>query len=305
MSRLIHRLLREGFRFHPAFSTLLTQSQMGRARRVLMQELERAELIVADNVAEYLYSQTDQEIWDIRHDFPCVAPPFERFFIEFRHPHRVLSESHGTFDVKDEIIIGCLFEAIELPSSIQRDGSKWAMHITTFEEVNGACILSPVMYGNTVTEQGAFCSNGIWGVQASPGFANVAHGLTEHYASIFFVPFLTLSFLHCKNVKYVEEQTPSRLRHSYEKKAGRAMIRVHTLEITPLKQILRREGASQSVGLKRALHICRGHFKDYRERGLFGRVKGVFWWDSCVRGSAGAGIDLHDYQMNKPGEVVF
>jgi len=30
--------------------------------------------------------------------------------------------------------------------------------------------------------------------------------------------------------------------------------------------------------------VYRGHFKDYREKGLFGRHKGLFWWSSHVRG---------------------
>ena len=38
--------------------------------------------------------------------------------------------------------------------------------------------------------------------------------------------------------------------------------------------------AKDPAGLKRALHICRGHFKDYREgRGLFAKTHGIWWWD--------------------------
>ena len=40
---------------------------------------------------------------------------------------------------------------------------------------------------------------------------------------------------------------------------------------------LEREGDIQHIGLKRALHICRGHFKDYTiGKGLFGKVRGCF-----------------------------
>ena len=34
----------------------------------------------------------------------------------------------------------------------------------------------------------------------------------------------------------------------------------------------------------KALHFVRGHFKDYSVKGLFGKYKKVYWWDSQVRG---------------------
>jgi hypothetical protein len=36
------------------------------------------------------------------------------------------------------------------------------------------------------------------------------------------------------------------------------------------------------------MHICRGHFKDYREgRGLFGKYHQLVWHPSLVRGTKG------------------
>ena len=72
-----------------------------------------------------------------------------------------------------------------------------------------------------------------------------------------------------------------------------------------MKQILRTEGQSQSTGIKQGLHICRGHFKDYtRGRGLFGRFKGLYWWDSQVRGTAEKGIVVKDYRVSCLTPVV-
>jgi hypothetical protein len=64
-----------------------------------------------------------------------------------------------------------------------------------------------------------------------------------------------------------------------------------TLVIEPLKQILRQEGGHQQGGnsLQKALHICRGHFRDYREgRGLFGKYHQLVWMPSLVRGTRGS-----------------
>ena len=71
-----------------------------------------------------------------------------------------------------------------------------------------------------------------------------------------------------------------------------------TLEIEPMKRILRTEGQSEKTGLRQALHICRGHFKDYSKGGgLFGKYKGLYWWESQVRGSVSEGTIVKDYSV--------
>jgi len=70
------------------------------------------------------------------------------------------------------------------------------------------------------------------------------------------------------------------------------------LEIEPMKKVLKSEGNIDEVGLQRALHICRGHFKDYSNgKGLFGKHKGLYWWDSTVRGTESEGKIIKDYNI--------
>jgi hypothetical protein len=54
------------------------------------------------------------------------------------------------------------------------------------------------------------------------------------------------------------------------------------------------------VGLKRALHICRGHFKDYTKRGLFGKIHGVFWWSEHLAGALQRGLVKKEYSVRPP-----
>ena len=75
-----------------------------------------------------------------------------------------------------------------------------------------------------------------------------------------------------------------------------------TLEIEPMKRALKHEGQSETAGLKKALHICRGHFKDYSKHGLFGKYKGLYWWDSHVRGSTEEGVVVKDYAVKPKRE---
>jgi hypothetical protein len=49
------------------------------------------------------------------------------------------------------------------------------------------------------------------------------------------------------------------------------------------------------------MHICRGHFKDFTEKGLFGdqKMKGTFWWHSYVRGTPHR-VMFKDYNISGP-----
>jgi hypothetical protein len=78
-------------------------------------------------------------------------------------------------------------------------------------------------------------------------------------------------------------------------------VRYHTINIEPMKKVLRTEGQIESQGLKRALHICRGHFSTYsEERPLFGKVAGTFWIPAHVRGEAKEGLVISDYRVKGP-----
>lgn len=50
-----------------------------------------------------------------------------------------------------------------------------------------------------------------------------------------------------------------------------------------------------------AMHTCRGHFADYRKgKGLFGKLKGLYWINSHVRGSEEHGVVEKDYAVAAP-----
>jgi hypothetical protein len=57
-----------------------------------------AQVIDATNIAEYYYAQNPKETWNLARtsDFPNLTPPFQRFWIEARHPSKIVSETHGT-----------------------------------------------------------------------------------------------------------------------------------------------------------------------------------------------------------------
>lgn len=111
-----------------------------------------------------------------------------------------------------------------------------------------------------------------------------------------------ISLLHCKNTTVQVQEVPERLQKARQRRGRPPLFRYHMLEIEPMRRILRSEGRSRETGLRRAMHICRGHFKDYREKGLFGKEthKGIYWWDMHVRGSAKEGVVAKDYKVKAP-----
>jgi hypothetical protein len=112
---------------------------------------------------------------------------------------------------------------------------------------------------------------------------------------------LANSFLHCRNVSTEEHVPSAKLNKAYLRRHGLPLVRYKTLTIEPMKRILRKEGQVEANGLSKALYICRGHFKDYRESaGLFGKHKGLFWWDMHARGALDHGVVVKDYAIKLP-----
>jgi hypothetical protein len=73
--------------------SLLEELQSGRTADVLPDADIQPFLI--DNVAEYLYAGTDKEVWKAEEDFPCLAPPFPCFWMEFHQPSKIVSSVPG------------------------------------------------------------------------------------------------------------------------------------------------------------------------------------------------------------------
>jgi hypothetical protein len=171
-------------------------------------------------------------------------------------------------------------------------------------------IVGPVLYGNfLVTQSGRMLpmpsrysdtQQGQWAIEYGEYLSQEER---EEWLSLgrvrLYPMWLALSFLHCKNVTLATED-PCHSRKPPRK--GEACRRLHykVLNIQPMQEVLRREGGQAQHGLKKALHICRGYFKDYRERSLFGKYQGLFWWEAHVRGASTHGVVAKDYRVQPP-----
>ncbi len=118
-----------------------------------------------------------------------------------------------------------------------------------------------------------------------------------------------LALMHCDNVKEIElPPSPPVVRKRQNRSAARRPvpeIRYKTLTVTP--RAARHRGADDGEESAngdgevepKALHFVRGHFKDYSVKGLFGKYKKVYWWDSQVRGEVKGGVVDKDYRVNR------
>jgi hypothetical protein len=349
------------------------------------QDLRSAEVFVIDNVAEYLYAQTDQEEWDVKSDFPCLAPPFPSFWMEYGRPSKIVSRIHGTQSNRDlPYRIGLWFQAMEpgdlvhklkaapeatndelrflaqelekrLTPQIDRelrtlheagislfsteakerlsapakivlnllgrykslkafdrpgfeDGfraeqevlkTRWMVLCLNFMQMaRHGPIIGPIgQHVLYLSETGAVADQ-----QCS---FNAALIQEKHWAdggggisTIWFPGLLAISFCHCKNVTIrAAETVPEKLARRQKERGRLPGLAYKVLEIGPMKAVLERTQTEHATGLKRALHICRGHFALYEDNGLFGKYKGRFWIPQHLRGSIQQGAIEKTYDV--------
>jgi hypothetical protein len=140
----------------------------------------------------------------------------------------------------------------------------------------------------------------------SPGTTpEAAHALGRTLDAVTLPLFLADAFFHCKNIHLTPVDPPPRLQRSFRKKAGRPMTRYHVLEIDAVCVVLDREARRAQGDLRRAFHLCRGHFKHYTpERGgPFGRPIDApmsLWVSHHVRGNRKEGTVEKDYAFRPP-----
>lgn len=132
-------------------------------------------------------------------------------------------------------------------------------------------------------------------------FTGEVQTLSEARGIPMLFPFLfSLSLMHAKNVHLEDIPIPERVRKKREKR-DKPVVQYKTLRVESIRKQSSEARNGQS-SVKNALHFVRGHFKDYRQsKGLFGKYKGLYWWDMHVRGDEASGKVIKDYEVPAPG----
>ncbi|MCZ2154732.1 MAG: hypothetical protein LC114_12665 [Bryobacterales bacterium] len=268
--------------------------------------LNESNVVLIDNVAEYYFSHhVDANRGpDGPEQFPQLAPPFPMTFYEYTlvpwmYDRLFIEAANGKPRALNQV--GVLVIALEIGDihvNASQDGPllsvlnehknglppKWCVCIELFagNRADRLAWCPALRLGLTVDAHGALASDprcNIWAIDDRiTDDPAIEQSRLWALMALAYPALLATSFLHCRNVSTEEHVPPAKLNKAYRRRHGLPLVRYKTLTIEPMKRILRKEGQVDVNGLPKALHICRGHFKDYRaSAGLFGKHKGLFW----------------------------
>jgi hypothetical protein len=306
MPRLIDDIRVRGVQM-PVFVAPEWEAQWLKYAKSVMQVLTEPKLpvLLIDNVADYYYVGTGQEYWSLERDFPNLAPPYECFWAEHRLTRRIHSDTKGDTDMSSvlgkEARLGAVFMAIDPQDAQGKDIPEnarwlyWADIFIQYDHVHGERAHGP--HGAIL-----FAVDAEGHILGAPQMQNYAPAGSDEVMKSLMTwlhpALLAICFLHCKNVTVTDESVPKPLARKHHARTGQWPTAYKTLVIEPLKQILRHEGRSGEVGLAKAMHICRGHFRDYREgKGLFGKYKQLVWTPMTVRGTRGKDAPAREIEI--------
>lgn len=290
--------------------------------------------ISVNNVARYYYEDTDKEIWDAVDDFPNIAPPFKTCFIEFPFPLIINTKAagvlkcsdiagRGTHAVMKQVTCGVLLTAFDLRDTADREAfarvaehwsvvvedatptdARWAMVALYFSGSSAALTMHPLGHIWFVDQDGRMAGQNRvkrFIIIFFEGWETTGLPQTEDSTTVFVgwmhTALLTLCFMNCKNVQLERVTPPPKLAAAHLKRTGTVLHEYHVVNIGPMTKTLAATAIKHGVGRSKALHICRGHFKHFTGAGLFGRVKGTYWWGMHVRGDAERGAVKQQYTV--------
>jgi hypothetical protein len=289
--------------------------------------LNEVPVVACSNVARYLEEQEEAgREWQFE-DFPNCAPPFDIAWFEYTPGPKTKRMSAGLMNVGVMLVSSDLtdphhrskYEHLPAFSAFfQPDGARWVMTcviVLDYQPSNRAVIPGLLHVG--VRADGTLIRNftgstfesvtknleptlqeGQERFGADLAAMDDDHRLMSALCGEMYPIWLSLSMMHCRNVTVQSQEAPrSERRRAKREGKPRPPLRFNTINIAPMQRVLRNEGGSHETGLHNALHICRGHFKHFDEKPLFGKFKGTFWWDSMVRGTKSHGQVVSTYNV--------
>lgn len=321
MLRLAHRLLSQPIYVlnGPADGWRM----LNHDEKVFRNQIAESESFIADDIAEFYLAHEKQE-WDFDNDFGPICPPCEKFIVEWilPPPEKVNIKAPRQFEINDynrnrfPKAKGQIVVCVE-PERLQQLGCSGPItkHILNYKNKHPSCRWVFVVHQALVLGDGTACIlSGLKLVVISDVGRILECG--HMYFSKSDVPFmngdqpapaglhemlLTLDFMSCPKVAVTdatEKEGPSR---KWMKRQGLPEIRYHTLNITPMKELLRTVGGIEQNTFQKAMHLCRGHWAHYTaDKPLFGKFTGTFWKPAHVRGSVEQGIVDKDYRIKIP-----
>jgi hypothetical protein len=120
-----------------------------------------------------------------------------------------------------------------------------------------------------------------------------------------------LNLMACKNVVGERQVIPQKLQQARARRGKLPLVerRVLTVTLPGVRRATRTptpDDLKREPGAPQPLQTIPGSYRDYRENGLFGRYKGIYWFPAHVRGTIEAGTLSKSYKAipaaNKQGD---
>ncbi len=299
----------------PATQNVLDQEEMFQHNASIRQILGGATCVEATNVARFFdesYMVDDESGEAFWKDLKCLAPPHQKFFVEWDGPRIPGAKRMGT------LFVACApSEAESVARAMIGAGAKstpekiaefredvrcrWiylTMDFLEFPHKPGDGHISglrgPYHVGTiSVAEDGALLR--FWLSHGSV----IEHQESLQVAAASLVGWTTLAMMNCANIDTIRHDVPEAFQKSRTKSGKRPLVSYHTVRVDLDKTP--RQVAAESLpgdGATPRRHKKHGHMKDYRGgNGLFGRYKGVWYWGPTLAGSEEEGVVVSDYEV--------
>jgi hypothetical protein len=286
-----------------------------RTETIDLNEFIRPEPVVVDmtNVLVYTSNHGKEQGWDNLLNFKCTRMPFPFMKMVFNAPSVMDTSQKFSCEVK-ETTKDLLFEFKNTNTTLNQD---WKFFETFRDDLKARGLHNFISissfpnkeqrwaYGITlvgVNKEGQVLAD-------SRGNAYIKVEQKVHSSLVSEWKFLedmlvsaclaTINFMNCKNVEIIENPPSKQVRKKCERKGEPIPVTYKTLVIHPNLTRRRAFALGSPLEAKRALHIVRGHFKDYRQGGGLGKghVKGMWWWSPAVRGTDTERAVVKDYEI--------
>ena len=268
-------------------------------------------LVDVRNVAKWVFSDPEFRDKKVRDRFPVMRLPWKTAYLEYDMPRTIAWES--SFTIKTQFPVSSIGALVRETDEAPHEGAD-------FERIDKDVFVSAGLYLEIAVmlhtahgpmmlfvEHVPITNRGTASPQVLTQFfepfmvKDAAHPDIESIKAVAYALSAPVMFsvclLNCQNIELVNRKVSRQYRRQMERN-GKPIIKFKTLNVEPLKSRVRQETPAGESQIKRALHICRGHFAHYGpERKLFGKYEGAFWRPMHVRGSKKHGEIVKDYRV--------
>ncbi len=241
-----------------------------------------------------LNGMTLQDSMDM--DVPNASPPFERFMVELKTP----SNRRGA------VLIHA--QEMQEDESAEHNGARWLLVAIGLARLDtGSIIVMNEILSIYVSGSGKVLNHDIYFAKPQAGLlvSKAGHALQKPQEAtaamltcMTHVALLNVSFFHCRNLVSVTHTAPRENQKARQKSNKEPFVAYRTIFIDSVAREVESHSDGTGSGLKKALHICRGHFRTYTpEAPLFGHVTGTVWCPQHTRGRLKEGCSIKQYKV--------